>query len=112
ILAYNGIGRGGGGGTTMGASAPNDARGNTNLSAGAFGPVPAPGMSATPKGVEQAPPLYGQAAGEYAGPANLVWSGKFDLAMSTAPVYRYHEPSTNAADQFATALGAALQGRP
>ncbi len=100
-------------GTTMGASAPgNDARGNTNLSAGAFGPVPAPGMSATPKGVEQAPPLYGQAPGEYAGPATFVWSGQLDLALSTAPVYRYREPSTNASDQFATALGAALQGRP
>ncbi|HYS97099.1 MAG TPA: hypothetical protein VEM94_01765 [Candidatus Dormibacteraeota bacterium] len=113
IFAYSGIGRGGGGGTTMGASAPgNDARGNTNLSAGAFGPVPAPGMSATPKGVEQAPPLYGQAPGEYAGPATFVWSGQLDLALSTAPVYRYREPSTNASDQFATALGAALQGRP
>ena len=113
ILAYSGIGRGGGGGTTMGASAPgNAARDNTNLSAGAFGRVPAPGMSTTPKGVEQAPPLYGQAGGEYAGPATFVWSVKFDLAMSTAPVYRYQEPSTNAADQFATALGAALQGRP
>ena len=59
-----------------------------------------------------APPLYGQAPGEYAGPATFVWSGQLDLALSTAPVYRYREPSTNASDQFATALGAALQGRP
>src|SRR2546428_14005395 len=64
IFAYSGIGRGGGSTATMGANAPgNDARGNTNLAAGAFGPVPAPGISATPKGVEQAPPLASQASG-------------------------------------------------
>ncbi len=42
----------------------------------------------------------------------LTWTGKFDLTISTAPVYRYREPSTTDADQFATALGAALRGRP
>ena len=66
----------------------------------------------TPKGVEQSPPSPGQASREYAGPATYVWSGNFQLSISTAPVFRYQEPSTNAADQFATALGAALRERP
>jgi len=111
IFAYSGLGRGGGGAATSASVPGNDTRGNTSLSAGGFGPVPAPGISATPKGFEQAP-TAGQASREYAGPATFVWSGNFDVAVSTAPVYRYQEPSTNAADQFATALGAALQNRP
>ena len=113
IFAYSGLGRGGGAGTTMGASAPNtDTRGNASLPAGAFGVVPAPGVSATPKSVEQNPPLAGQPSREYAGPAVFVFSGKLDLAITTAPVFRYQEPSTNAADQFASSLGAAVSDRP
>ena len=48
----------------------------------------------------------------YAGPVALKWTGKFDLTITTAPVFRYHEPSTNTADQFATSLGAVLVSRP
>ena len=73
--------------------------------------LPAPNLSPTPKNVETGP-LAGQASREYSGPATFVYSGKLDFATATAPVFRYHEPSTNAADQFATALGAALSDRP
>ena len=113
IFAYSGIGHhGGAGGAATGANAPqSDTGGNANFSGG-FGRVPAPGISATPKGVEQSPPSPGQASREYAGPATYVWSGNFQLSISTAPVFRYQEPSTNAADQFATGLGAALRERP
>jgi hypothetical protein len=51
-------------------------------------------------------------AGDFAGPVALTWTGKLDLSITTAPVFRYQEPSTNTADQFATSLGAILVDRP
>jgi hypothetical protein len=38
--------------------------------------------------------------------------GQLGLDVTTAPVFRYHEPSTAVADQFATSLGASGQSRP
>jgi hypothetical protein len=48
----------------------------------------------------------------YAGPVALKWTGKLDVTISSAPVFRYQEPSTYTADQFATSLGAVLVSRP
>ncbi|HVS48713.1 MAG TPA: hypothetical protein VHJ99_07420 [Candidatus Dormibacteraeota bacterium] len=45
-------------------------------------------------------------------PVALTWTGKLELSITNAPVFRYQEPSTNVADQFATSLGAILQSRP
>jgi hypothetical protein len=48
-------------------------------------------------------------AGLYFGPANLVWAGQLNIQATTAPVYRYAEPTSAAADQFASSLGASRQ---
>ncbi|TAN31478.1 hypothetical protein EPN29_12505 [bacterium] len=48
----------------------------------------------------------------YFGPANVTWAGELSVSATSAPVFRYHEPSTAAADQFAASLGATLQFRP
>ena len=107
ILAYSGLGRGGGGATSSSLSAGAD----RNYAAGNFGRVPTPVFNGTPKGT-QAPQAVADASSEYFGPAQLTWTGKLELTITAAPVFRYHEPSTNTADQFATALGAVLRERP
>jgi len=81
--------------------------------AGAFGVLPSPSLSAGSKSV---PPSASQTSGgpdtAYAGSESLTWTGQFSLSITSAPVYRYQEPSASAADQFASALGAVLQDRP
>ena len=42
----------------------------------------------------------------------FTWTGKLTLNITTAPVFRYREPSPDLADQFATGLGAVLRDRP
>ncbi len=86
---------------------------------GAFGrlPVPAlqpvPGADTAPKTAGPSGPLAGQSVvGLYFGPANLVWAGQFNISVASAPVYRYAEPTTAAADQFGTAVGASRQTGP
>ena len=112
-LLYSGLGRGGAGSTaTNGAAAP--AFGSEPLaltSPGAFGKLPAPVLAS--KNSDTAGPQSATApAGAYSGPVALKWTGKLDLTISAAPVFRYHEPSTSTADQFATSLGAVLVSRP
>ena len=48
---------------------------------------------------------------EYYGPAQLVWSGSVAMSTRTAPVFRYQEPNSVAADGFAASLGARLVDR-
>ena len=87
---------------------------------GAFGKLPAPALnSGSPArladGNAAAPTTQPSAtapAGTYIGPLTLTWTGKLELTLGSAPVFRYHEPSTNTADQFASSLGAILQTRP
>jgi hypothetical protein len=43
----------------------------------------------------------------YFGPASLTWAGRVDVTATTLPVFRYQEPSADAAGQFAASLGAA-----
>jgi hypothetical protein len=115
-LVYSGVGRGGAGSTaTSGAAAPAFGTEPVPLtSPGAFGKLPSPlqagGSSDQPTTV--APQSATAPGAAYAGPVGLKWTGKLDLTISTAPVFRYHEPSTNTADQFATSLGAVLISRP
>jgi hypothetical protein len=47
----------------------------------------------------------------YFGPATLTWAGTLNVTISSAPVFRYREPSTSKADEFAAALGASLDNR-
>jgi hypothetical protein len=73
----------------------------------AFGPLPAPSAGrSVGQQTSQAP------ADTYAGAVTLTWTGQLNLAITSAPVFRYFEPSEATADQFATSLGAAPVSRP
>jgi hypothetical protein len=115
-LVYSGLGRGGAGSTaTNGAAAPAFGTEPIPLtSPGAFGKLPSPLLAAgnTDRPTAAAPQSGTSSGAAYSGPVALKWTGKLDLTISTAPVFRYHEPSTNTADQFATSLGAVLVSRP
>jgi hypothetical protein len=109
IFALNGLGRGGGG-TTSSAVQRAEAPAAGQYFAGSFGRLPSPVFTpkSTTPGANSAVPQ----GADYAGPVQLTWTGTFDVHLTTAPVFRYHEPSSSDADQFASALGAALRGRP
>ncbi len=113
LFAYSGLGRGGaGGGASQGMSSEANAPRNGALFAGNFGRLPTPVFNNGTKNGQAPAAAVDTATGQYYGPAQLTWTGKFDLAIVSAPVFRYSEPSTNAADQFASGLGAVLRDRP
>src|SRR6266851_4977444 len=79
--------------------------------AGTFGRLPVPAAAATnapPKVANPSHDTGGALANPnaYAGPINVVWAGQFSVSLTNAPVYRYFEPSSADADQFATSIGA------
>jgi hypothetical protein len=111
IFALNGLGRGGGGATSSGAErAAAPAAGQ--YFAGNFGKLPSPVFSSAPKSTAPGANSSVPQGTDYAGPVQLTWTGTFDFHLTTAPVFRYREPSSSDADQFASALGAVLRGRP
>jgi hypothetical protein len=67
----------------------------------AFGPLPVPGP----------PRSAGQDTATSPGAASYTWTGHLNLGITTAPVFRYFEPSAATADQFAASLGASLVSR-
>lgn len=87
-----------------------------DLASGEFGRLPTPRLD--PNAVEknsdlalsagpQPPSSLGpMTANLYFGPANLRWTGEL-LPLAPAPVYRYSEPTSTDADQFAASLGGA-----
>lgn len=95
--------RGGGPNGASSQLAPNAG----DLYAGSFGRLPTPVFNGEKLGGLAAPN-----ASQVAGPAQYTWAGKLTLSITSAPVFRYREPSVNAADQFATSLGAVLSERP
>ncbi|HKW70813.1 MAG TPA: hypothetical protein VJP81_09545 [Candidatus Dormibacteraeota bacterium] len=109
IFAYSGIGRGGGAGGGAYLSAGQSAPRNGELAPGTFGRVPTPVFGS---GTKATAPQADTVAGAYLGPAQYTWAGALDVTVTSAPVFRYFEPSANSADQFASALGAVLRGRP
>jgi len=115
-FVYSGLGRGGAGSTAANsAAAPAFGSEPFALSSpGAFGklPGPAPVAGYIDRPTAGGPLSATSPAASYVGYVALKWTGKFALTISTAPVFRYHEPSTNTADQFATSLGAVLVSRP
>jgi hypothetical protein len=113
VLTFSGVGRGGGA-STASAPGPYQSQSDRLSSPGAFGRLPSPVLApgAIAKAGIGAQPATTSPGGEYAGPVSLTWTGKLVLNMSTAPVFRYKEPSTNTADQFATSLGAIPVSRP
>jgi hypothetical protein len=76
----------------------------------AFGRLPSPALQPVPVGDTGAPkastPASLAASVLYLGPANLVWSGQLNVGVTSAPVYRYQEPTSLDADRFAMTLGA------
>jgi hypothetical protein len=58
------------------------------------------------------PDIAAQPADSYPGAVTLTWTGKLNLGIASAPVFRYFEPSAANADQFAISLGASPVSRP
>jgi hypothetical protein len=109
-LLSSGVGHFGGAGSTA-TSNQEAPQAGALVAAGAFGRLPSPALASSvrsPSGAQSAP----AANADYSGPVALTWTGTLTLNMGSAPVFRYHEPSTNTADQFATSLGAILVSRP
>ncbi len=120
VLSLKGPGRGGGG--SAGMSATSRDSGSAPLAgtaSGAFGRLPAPALqpvsgaytaptAAGPDGTRAGQPVVGL----YFGPAKLAWAGQFTIRLTSAPVYRYAEPTSADADKFATSLRASRQPVP
>ncbi len=116
FLLNSGLGRGGGSSSSLATGQQYaGAQASRQVAPGAFGRVPSPVLNTSPTGTA-AGPLLPQPAplveAQYPGPVTLTWTGALDVSVPSAPVFRYSEPSTNLADQFAAALGATLQSRP
>jgi hypothetical protein len=111
VLALSVVHEGGGGSITRSSESGSQFNG-----AASFGRLPTPALHPPPTADTALPkaPNPGTAAqpayAVYLGPANLVWAGRFNFQLISAPVYRYSEPSAADADQFAASLGASRQG--
>jgi hypothetical protein len=106
---------GGGGGTSLSAgSAQYGPEAGRAGPPGAFGRLPSPVLNPglPDKAADGALPTVTAPNSAYSGPVTLTWTGKLDLTLTSAPVFRYSEPSTNTADQFGASLGAILVSRP
>ncbi len=115
VLTFSGLGRGGATSTAGLSSGQYAPQADGLASPGAFGRLPSPVLNPGSTGKATngtSQPSTTAPAAAYAGPVALTWTGTLDLSMTSAPVFRYHEPTTNTADQFATSLGAILQSRP
>jgi hypothetical protein len=114
VLVYSGLGHGGNTQTSNAGGAESAAQPAYLSSPGAFGRLPSPVLAAgaPARSNAGAAPSTTSPGAAYTGLVALTWTGKLDLTINTAPVFRYHEPSTNTADQFATSLGAVLVSRP
>jgi hypothetical protein len=114
VVTFSGvrINFGGGGGAATGTSL-NASQGGVT-SPGAFGRVPSPVLNpaADKSAIGSTAPSSTTPGAAYTGPVTLTWTGTLELNVTNAPVFRYQEPSTNMADQFATSLGAIFQSRP
>jgi hypothetical protein len=115
LFAYSGLGRGGAGSAGTALAVPANGPQSDRLAPpGAFGRLPGPVLvpAADKSAAGSTTPSAAVPGVAYSGPFTLAWKGTFALTQPAAPVFRYQEPSTNAADQFATSLGAILQSRP
>ncbi len=113
IIARSGVHFGAGGASNASSQAPAEAVAGSRY-AGTFGRLPVPAAAATnapPKVANPSNDTGGALANPnaYAGPINVVWAGQFSVSLTNAPVYRYFEPSSADADQFATSIGASRQ---
>lgn len=115
VISLGGFHIGGGGGATSSTAMRNESGGTQPYGPpGAFGRIPVPtATSELPKASSPGPfasTAPGGAPDTYIGPIKMVWAGQVNIHVSSAPVYRYAEPSTADADQFASSLQARPQG--
>jgi hypothetical protein len=114
LIALSGIHLGGGGASTTAGSAPlKSEAGGSQYNATSFGRLPTPTLSqpvpATSNPTQPSNNTADQSSQPvlYLGPATLVWAGpRPSVLITSAPVYRFREPTEADAGQFATALGA------
>ena len=108
----------GGGGASTASLGMHDQNGGAHYAApeASFGRLPAPALVPGPSAADMALPKTATtpsrptgAAIPYFGPANLVWTGRLNVPVNIAPVFRYQEPSTDDANKFAASLGASPQ---
>src|SRR5260370_39073072 len=110
IIARSGVHFGAGGASNSSNAVPAEAVAGSRY-AGTFGRLPVPAAAATSAAPKVANPSSDTGGGlayanAYAGPVNVVWAGQFTVSLTNAPVYRYFEPSSADADQFAISTGA------
>jgi hypothetical protein len=106
IFALSGLHPGGGATSATGAL-PDGANGPA---APEFGALPQPSLSG-PTSAPVTAPTQDTTASNYFGPVSLTWAGTLAVTAASLPVFRYQEPTTTAADAFATALGATPSGK-
>ena len=109
VLAQGGFHLRGGGAATSAGSPFQDEKGAQHVPAvgsGSFGRLPAPAAPGSASSTYPSQSSLALNAPLYTGPATLVWAGHLSLPVSTAPVYRFYEPTAVDADKFAMALGA------
>ena len=114
VVMLSGLGRPNTASSTSAPPALSQGADNSARIAGAFGRLPTPALkpnSGAPEKLAPAPPA-GTTNNSFFGPVTLTWTGKLELNLPSAPVFRYREPSTKTADQFASSLGAIAQARP
>jgi hypothetical protein len=99
IVRLSGLPRGGGASLSAGGQ---DAGTKYGPAVPEYGSLPAPSLSRNADGATLAP-----TDSSYAGPVSLIWDGHLDLTATNLPVFRYTEPTAEAADQFAASIGAA-----
>jgi hypothetical protein len=119
VVTLSGVHIGGAGGGTTSLSAGNGQQYAPEAGRagrpGAFGRLPSPVLNpgSPDKAADAAAqPSFASPGAAYQGPVTLTWTGKLELKVTSAPVFRYSEPSTNTADQFGASLGAILVNRP
>jgi hypothetical protein len=116
FLAYTGALQGPRGGSTAAGTSQFSGGSSLALRDGSFGRVPTPEFNPAIKGsaTQPAAPAYfdhGAMPMPYYGPATLTWAGQLNITITSAPVFRYREPSVSTADAFAASLGAGLDDR-
>jgi hypothetical protein len=103
ILTMGGLHFGPGGGAASSAVQDNSAGGPKANTPPLYGPLPAPPAAHGPtqlSGGTESP--Y-----SYSAPVVLTWAGRLSVTAASLPVFRYQEPTTADADQFAVSVGAA-----
>jgi hypothetical protein len=101
-----------GGGATSGAAVNQDGSTKFGPLAPEYGTLPQPSLSGQGQPPPTAPTQTNAGVTQtYPGPVSLTWGGTLDVTVTSLPVFRYQEPTTAAADEFATALGATPSGK-